>query len=174
MFFHGVAIKTAVSVSWHTTPVSLYQSNDLQFEIQNKKDAAILKMLLWISCFWFWSYAPSKFCCFDVHCTVTPDISSSCENINSTAHVSGLSFHFLWLWLNTHQLSQKLVGHSCTYQKIYPTTQEKTFIYIHSSKDLESKFIELLIPNKQNYIIGTAYKNPPMHHFKFNELMKNL
>ena len=74
MFFHGVAIKTAVSVSWHTTPVSLYQSNDLQFEIQNKKDAAILKMLLWISCFWFWSYAPSKFCCFDVHSVQSPQI----------------------------------------------------------------------------------------------------
>ena len=35
-------------------------------------------------------------------------------------------------------------------------------------------FIELLIPNKQSYIIGTVYKHPPMQHFKFNELMRNL
>ena len=30
---------------------------------------------------------------------VTPDISSSSENINSTVCVSRLSFRFLWLWL---------------------------------------------------------------------------
>ena len=47
-------------------------------------------------------------------------------------------------------------------------------LQIYSSKELESIFIELLIPNKQNYIIGTVYKHPPMHHFKFNELMRNL
>ena len=45
---------------------------------------------------------------------------------------------------------------------------------IYSSKELESIFIELLIPNKQNYIIRTVYKHPPMQHFKFNELMRNL
>ena len=38
--------------------------------------------------------------------TTTPDISSSSKNIHSTAHVSRLSFHFLWLWFI---LSAKLV-----------------------------------------------------------------
>ena len=33
-----------------------------------------------------------------MHCTATPDISSSSENMNSTACVSRLSFRFLWLW----------------------------------------------------------------------------
>ena len=33
-------------------------------------------------------------------CTVTADISSSSENINSMARVSRLSSRFLWLWKN--------------------------------------------------------------------------
>ena len=38
--------------------------------------------------------------------TATPDISTSSENINSTARVFRLSFRFLWLWLfqNLHRL----------------------------------------------------------------------
>ena len=32
-----------------------------------KKDVVILKMLLWILCFWFWSYAPSKLLSY-FHC----------------------------------------------------------------------------------------------------------
>ena len=47
-------------------------------------------------------------------------------------------------------------------------------LQIYSSKELELMFIELLIPNKQSYVIGTVYKHPPMQHFKFNELMRNL
>ena len=37
--------------------------------------------------------------------TVTPDISSSSQNINSTARVSRLSFRFLWLWFNLSWVS---------------------------------------------------------------------
>ena len=47
-------------------------------------------------------------------------------------------------------------------------------LQIYSSKELESVFIELLILNKWSYMIGTVYKHPPMKHFKFNELMRNL
>ena len=50
----------------------------------------------------------------------------------------------------------------------------KIGLQIYSSKELESIFIELLIPNKQNHIIETVYKHPLMQHFKFNELMRNL
>ena len=47
-------------------------------------------------------------------------------------------------------------------------------LQIYSSKELESIFIGLLISNKQSCIIRTVYKHPPMQHFKFNELMRNL
>ena len=41
-------------------------------------------------------------------CTATPDISSSGENINSTARVSRLYFRFLWLCLKQFHSSQNL------------------------------------------------------------------
>ena len=39
---------------------------------------------------------------------------------------------------------------------------------IYCSKQLESVFIEILIPNKQNQLIGTVYKPPSMNVSKFN------
>ena len=37
MFIHRCSYKIAALVSWHTTPVSLCQSNDLQLEIQIRR-----------------------------------------------------------------------------------------------------------------------------------------
>ena len=48
-FLIGVATKIAVLVGWHTTPVSLGQSNDLQLEIQKRcpyKDGGLDFVLL--------------------------------------------------------------------------------------------------------------------------------
>ena len=39
---------------------------------------------------------------------------------------------------------------------------------IYFSKQLESVFIEVLMPNKQNQIIGTLYKHPSVNVSKFN------
>ena len=48
-------------------------------------------------------------------------------------------------------------------------------LQIHSSKELESVFIELLIPSKPSLISGTIYKHSGMQHFKFNnDFMKKL
>ena len=60
------------------------------------------KLAQTVSSHFYWA-VPSKsrhfwqFWC--MLCTATPNISSSSENITSAAHVSRLSFHFLWLWL---------------------------------------------------------------------------
>ena len=42
-------------------------------------------------------------------------------------------------------------------------------LQVYAPKEIESVFIELLLPNNQNYLIGTVYKHPSMQHFKFNE-----
>ena len=55
-FIIGGAMKIAVLVSWRTTPMSLCKSKICSLKF--KKDFVILKMLLWILC--FWSYAPCK------------------------------------------------------------------------------------------------------------------
>ena len=39
----------------------------------------------------------------------------------------------------------------------------------YSHKKIELVFIELLIPNKQNYLIRMVYKHPVIHHIKFND-----
>ena len=39
---------------------------------------------------------------------------------------------------------------------------------IYCSKQLESFFIEVLIPNQQNQIIGNAYKHLSLNISKFN------
>ena len=38
---------------------------------------------------------------------------------------------------------------------------------IYYPKHLESTFIEILLPHKSNFIIGTVYKHPPMKPFSF-------
>ena len=46
---------------------------------------------------------------------------------------------------------------------------------IYCPKELGSVFIELTIPNKANFIVGTVYKHPSMQHYKFNnDLLENL
>ena len=53
--------------------------------------------------------------------------------------------------------------------------KRRTDLQICCSKELESVFIEVMIPNKQSYILGTIYKHPSMKHFEFNnEYMEEL
>ena len=42
-------------------------------------------------------------------------------------------------------------------------------LQIYSPKELESIFIEILIPNKPSLILGTIYKHPSMKPYKFNK-----
>ena len=44
----------------------------------------------------------------------------------------------------------------------------KDFLF-YSHKKIELVFIELLIPNKQNYLIRMVYKHPVIQHIKFND-----
>lgn len=42
-------------------------------------------------------------------------------------------------------------------------------LLFYSHKKIEPMFIELLIPNKQNYLIRMVYKHPVIQHIKFND-----
>ena len=42
-------------------------------------------------------------------------------------------------------------------------------LLFYSHKKIELVFIELLIPNKQNYLIRMVYKHPVIQHIKFND-----
>ena len=41
-------------------------------------------------------------------------------------------------------------------------------LQIYCSKELESTFIEVLIPSRQSHLIGVVYKHPSMKHYKLN------
>ena len=41
------------------------------------------------------------------------------------------------------------------------------------AKELKSLFIELLIPNKKNHLVGVIYKHPAMKHHTFNNDFMN-
>ena len=48
-------------------------------------------------------------------------------------------------------------------------------LHIYCPKELESVFIELTIPSKPNFIVGTVHKHPSMQHCKFNnDFLENL
>ena len=47
-FFIGAAVRIAVLVSWHTTPVSLPGANLMICSLKFKKEVVILKIPLWI------------------------------------------------------------------------------------------------------------------------------
>ena len=53
--------------------------------------------------------------------------------------------------------------------------KHRTDLQVCCPKELKSVLIEVIIPNKQSYILGTIYKHPSMKHFKFNyEYMEEL
>ena len=46
-------------------------------------------------------------------------------------------------------------------------------LQIYFPKELESTFVELLIPNRESNLIGVVYKHPSMKHHKFNNDFMN-
>ena len=46
-------------------------------------------------------------------------------------------------------------------------------LQIYCPKELESTFIELLIPNRQSHLIGVVYKHPSVKHYEFNNDFMN-
>ena len=46
-------------------------------------------------------------------------------------------------------------------------------LQMYCPKELDSTFIELLIPNRQNHLTGVVYKHPSMKHDKFNNDFMN-
>ena len=47
-------------------------------------------------------------------------------------------------------------------------------LQIYCNKELESVFIEALIPNKKHHLIGSVYKHPSMKNQKFNNEFLNI
>ena len=55
-----------------------------------------------------------------------------------------------------------------------PSYKNRPDLQIYHPKHLESIFIEILLPDKSNFIIGTAYKHPQMKPYSFNTSFSQL
>ena len=79
---------------------------------------------------------------------------------------------FLAIILKKHLLNQ-LAGGTSTYISQKSSYKLRKDLDMYSSEEIESIFVEILVPYKQNLIVGTIYKNPPMKPHKFcNKFMK--
>ena len=58
------------------------------------------------------------------------------------------------------------------YQKL--SYKSRPDLQIYHTKHLESTFIEILLPDKFNFIIGIVYKHPPMKPYSFNTSFSQL
>ena len=58
------------------------------------------------------------------------------------------------------------------YQKL--SYKNRPDLQIYHTKHLESTFIEILLPDKFNFIIGIVYKHPPMKPYSFNTSFSQL
>ena len=68
-----------------------------------------------------------------------------------------------------HTSTESKAGGSLMYIPDQITKKLRNDLKIYCSKQLESVFIEVLIPNKQNQLIRTVYKHPSMNISKFNQ-----
>ena len=50
--------------------------------------------------------------------------------------------------------------------------RNRPYLQIYHPEQFESTFIEILLPDKSNFIIGTIYEHPPMKHHLFHSYFK--
>ena len=95
---------------------------------------------------------------FDIICISESRITKN-NSLTTNINIPGYNFE--------HTPTESKAGGLLMYisDKIYKLYN---LLNIYCSKQLESVFIEVLIPNKQNQLIGTVYKHPSMNVSKFN------
>ena len=95
---------------------------------------------------------------FDIICISESRIT---KNNSLTTNVN-IGYNF------QHTPTESKAGASLMYISDKISYKMRNDLNIYCSKQLESVFIEVLIPNKQNQLIGTVYKHPSMNVSKFN------
>ena len=95
---------------------------------------------------------------FDIICISESRIT---KNNSLTTNVN-IGYNF------QHTPTESKAGASLMYISDKISYKMRNDLNIYCSKQLESVFIEVLIPNKQNQLIGTVYKYPSMNVLKFN------
>ena len=96
---------------------------------------------------------------FDIICISESRIT---KNNSLTNNINILGYNF------EYTPTESRVGGSLMYISDKISDKLRNDLKIYCSKQLKSVSIEVLIPNKQNQLIGTVYKHPSMNFSKFN------
>ena len=102
---------------------------------------------------------------FDIICITESRITKS--NLpTSNIHIPGY---------NTEQTpTESSAGGTLIYISQKLSYKNKPDLQIYHPRHLESIFIEILLPDKSNFIIGTVYKHPLMRPYSFNTSFSQL
>ena len=96
---------------------------------------------------------------FDIICISESRITKN-NSLTTNFNIPGYNFE--------HIPEESKAGDLLMYISNKISYKMRNDLNIYCSKQLESVFIEVLIPNKQNQLIGTVYKHPSMNVSKFN------
>ena len=97
---------------------------------------------------------------FDIICISESRITKS-NSLTTNINIPGYNFE--------HTPTEFKTSGSLMYISGKISYKLRNHLNIYCSKQLESVFIEVLIRNKQNQLIGTVYKNPSMNVSRFND-----
>ena len=102
---------------------------------------------------------------FDIICITKSRITKS-NPPSSNIHIPGY---------NIEQTStESSAGGTLIYISQKLSYKNRPDLQIYHPKHLEYTFIEILLPDKSNFIIGTVYKHPPMKSYSFNTSFSQL
>ena len=96
---------------------------------------------------------------FDIICISESRVTIN-NSLTTNVNIPGYNFQ--------HTPTESKAGASLMYISDKISYKMRNDLNIYCSKLLASVFIEVLIPNKQNQLIGTVYKHPSMNVLKFN------
>ena len=102
---------------------------------------------------------------FDIICITESRITKS--NLpTGNIHIPGYNIE--------QTLTESSAGGTLIYISQKLSYKNRPDLQIYNPKHLESTFIEILLPYKFNFIIGTVYKHPPMKPYSFNTSFSQL
>ena len=104
---------------------------------------------------------------FNIICITESRITSKKSNLpTGNIHIPGYNIE--------QTLTESSAGGTLIYISQKLSYKNMPDLQIYNPKHLESTFIEILLPYKSNFIIGTVYKHPPMKPYSFNTSFSQL
>ena len=164
-FFQNSQLNDSIE---NTVSCDYYDLNDFNKVIVTKQDLAVLHLnisLLSSHINELKLLLSSSNLNFDIICITESRITKS--NLpTSNIHIPGYNIE--------QTPTESSAGSTLIYISQKISYKNRPDLQIYHPKQLESIFIEILLPDKSNFIVGTVYKHPPMKSYSFNTSFSQL